>query len=433
MQLIKNKILIDLKNTKEEYLLVNLLFGLVDILNREEAIIINKWQGQKSININSEFEKNFYDELLKRKYIMTSKEESYIRQSIIDSQKKSIENLLTISRSASFIFSYSCNFACPYCYENNRDNSKNIMTTDMIDKILSLYSNEINHIGFFGGEPLLLENKHLITYIANKIPNAMYTVITNGYFLEEYIDIFKSLNIGMIQVTLDGDEQHHNKTRKLKNGNNTFSKIINNIKLYIYNKIPIKIRMNITDSNKENCFNLRRTLIEELGSSYLNFEMQPLFNYSYKKQATFYTDMLHNDKTVGIRNVIFNTLPPLSNFIFNNVKFDPSIRFCDSEFQNRFYDCYGNIYSCILSVGEQTKKIGSFYPEFELEKNSLLNYDITKNAICNECNLALICGGGCPYHVMDTNGNITTPNCSNIKNEIENLIPLLYKEKFSVT
>jgi len=162
----------------------------------------------------------------------------------------------------------------------------------------------------------------------------------------------------------------------------------------------------------------------------LNFEMQPLFNYSYEKQATFYKDMLKNDKDIGAKNVIFHTLPRLSNFLFNHSPLSPMIRFCESESQNRFYDCYGDIYSCILSVGEKNKKIGSFYPQLKLKENSLLSYDITANPQCIECNLALLCGGGCPYYTMDNEGKIQKANCANIKNEIDNIIPILYKERF---
>ena len=430
MKLIKNKILINLKNSKNEYLLVNILFGLVDLLTEDEANIIKKWMNLDNIFPTNATEQELYNSLNARFYFLSEPEENKLRDKIISMQVQSPSVKLIASKSASFIFSYACNFKCPYCFEGNRTQNRNIMTIDMIDKVLSLYPDGINHIGFFGGEPLLPQNKHLIMHIINKVPSAYYTIITNGYYLDQFIPIIKSIQVAMVQVTLDGCEQQHNKTRTLKNGKPTYQKIISNIQLCIENEIPVKIRMNLTRDNIDDCHNERQNLLSKLGNKYLSFELQPLFEYSYQEQATFFHEMLSKDKLANSINRIWNTLPRLSNFIFNNGKLYPLIRFCESEAQNRFYDCDGNIYSCILSVGEEKKSIGHYYPSLQLKDKSLLTYNITKNPTCKKCNLALICGGGCPYHIMDSNGNINSTNCSNLKNEIDNLIPALYKAKY---
>ena len=84
--------------------------------------------------------------------------------------------------------------------------------------------------------------------------------------------------------------------------------------------------------------------------------------------------------------------------------------------------------SCILSVGERNKSIGKYYPKLDIKKDSIFTYNITTNEKCSKCNYSLICGGGCPYHVLDEKGSILCPNCFNLKNEIDYIIPTLYKQ-----
>lgn len=430
MRLIKNKLLIDLKNTKKEFLLVNILYGYIDILNNDEVNIIKRWWKSGDIVPSNIIEKQFFNELKARNYFLTEEEENDIREKIVQSQKYSDKERLTFSKSASFIFSYACNFRCPYCFEKSNNAEKKQMSLEMVDKVIEIYQGELSHVGFFGGEPLLPANEKIIRYIVKKLPYAYYTVITNGYYLDRFASLIRNINIAMIQVTLDGDRQTHNKSRVLKNGRPTYDKILDNIQSCVAADVPVKIRMNLTEKNIDECYQTREELSNLFKGKKVFFEMQPLFNYSYSRQADFFSKMLREDRNVMAKNIIWKTLPNLSNAIFNGAQLKPVIRFCQSEFQNRFYDCEGDIYSCILSVGEKSKRIGTYYPQLNLKQDSLLTYDITQNGRCNQCSLALLCGGGCPYYIMDDNGKINCTNCENIRNEVENIIPLLYREKY---
>ena len=104
-----------------------------------------------------------------------------------------------------------CNFACPYCYEPDRDvvymsdkTEKNIISFmkrfPKVDRII---------ITWYGGEPLLAFDRILSmnTKIADlKIPYESI-IITNGYLLnQEVIDRLEELKTGRIQITLDGCE-----------------------------------------------------------------------------------------------------------------------------------------------------------------------------------------------------------------------------------
>ena len=160
-----------------------------------------------------------------------------------------------------FITNYSCNFACSYCYQDQYNNPKQELSTELIDSFFQYIQSEFagrkKYITVFGGEPLLNNPKQKIL-INHLIENANESnleicFVTNGYTLEEYIPILKSGKIREIQVTLDGTEAVHNKRRFLKGGAGTFDKIVRGIDACLENHIPVNLRM---VADKENIDNL---------------------------------------------------------------------------------------------------------------------------------------------------------------------------------
>ena len=79
MKIIRNKVLIDLKTKKEEYMLVNILFGLVDVISKKEAQLLIRWENEESIILQNDEEQAFYNALLHRNYIMDREKENSLR------------------------------------------------------------------------------------------------------------------------------------------------------------------------------------------------------------------------------------------------------------------------------------------------------------------------------------------------------------------
>ena len=150
-----------------------------------------------------------------------------------------------------FITNYSCNFACSYCYQDQYNNPKQELSTELIDSFFQYIQSEFagrkKYITVFGGEPLLNNPKQkiLLKHLIEKAneSNLEICFVTNGYTLEEYIPILKNGKIREIQVTLDGTETIHNKRRFLKGGAGTFDKIVKGIDACLENNIPVNLRM----------------------------------------------------------------------------------------------------------------------------------------------------------------------------------------------
>lgn len=205
-----------------------------------------------------------------------------------------------------FVLTYKCNFACPYCYEKKVKENRKSFTIDMVDKVFDLYKN-IEKISFFGGEPLLLENRKIIEYIVKKRPNDIYSMMTNGYYLEEFCNIFKNKKVECIQVTMDGPKKIHNKSRVLKNGDGTFEKIMKGIYSALKCGYPIRIRMNVNERNISDCIKFREELCEELKEyeKLVSFELYPIFQVKEKSKLLemLYTEDLkekESEKVVKI-------------------------------------------------------------------------------------------------------------------------------------
>lgn len=424
MRIIHNVIIIDLKNSCGEFLLVNGLNGYVDIIQRDEFDIISAWI-QKNEITEDEFNRELVDKLTKRKYIMDIKEEQEQRENVMQRLKKKMDEAKEKHNSACFVITYGCNFSCPYCYEKDFRSPK-IITKNMVDKVFAV-SDELKYISFFGGEPLLLSNRDIIEYIMQKGPNASYSAITNGYYLHEFIDLFKNVKVTNIQVAIDGTENKHNKTRRLSNGYPTYKKILEGVQEYVQNNIPITIRMNISSENLSDCLEEKRLLENTDWGKKVNFELQPLFQCRRYIQEKIYQNLFVSDAIKDTTsNRILKKLLPISNFLYNGTRLRPILKACDRDGQTRFYDAFGDIYNCILAVGDKRKSIGMYYPTLCLKEKSFATRDVTMIEKCKSCKFALFCGGGCP-NGLPPDIDIYTPNCENFFYDLNYIVPVAYK------
>ena len=443
MKLTDYCIIVPIKDAQDRHILINTLNGNMHVMDRLEAECIETWGKNTDIIPNNIFEKQLYSQLLETNYLFNNEiEESEAIKSTLELCKKQHRLKNQSITDAVFVLTYQCNFACPYCYETDASNlAKSIMTKSMIDQIFSLHQNHLEKITFYGGEPFLLPNREIIKYIISKAPQAIFSATTNGYFLEEYFDVLQQLKISYIMVTLDGPQEIHNQTRILKNGKGTFEKIERGIRLYLEHAIPIKIRMNISNTNLDACLELRKEYIntfpQQYNSGLLFFELQPVFQLPIEErknieQAIYFAEEkggniipLRSKNNTMVRSMSY----PLRVFVQNmENKFRPKYTYCDAESSRRFYDADGNIYSCILALGNPQAAIGSYYPEVMIKSNSMLDRNIESIEVCSQCKLRFFCGGGCANEIIDSEGNTKRPNCAAIKRDIFVELPQLFRK-----
>ena len=155
-----------------------------------------------------------------------------------------------------------CNFACPYCFEGEK--KAIVITDEVIDCIIHFINGYTSvkklNLTWYGGEPLMAFNK--IKQIIHKIHTecrveiCSQSIITNAYLLSDnVIRDMMELGFTQIQISFDGDEDNHNKTRFLKGSKGkTFARIIKNLDNLV-NQTPdnfkIDLRINVNKTNEK--------------------------------------------------------------------------------------------------------------------------------------------------------------------------------------
>ena len=152
-----------------------------------------------------------------------------------------------------------CNFICNYCYESH---DKKEFSTELLENLYSSIINysqnyQLNKIGieWYGGEPLLSKDKivsftkKLNEYCIKNNIAAAYAITTNGYELTpDVAKTFLEIGIKSFQITIDGNEELHNKLRPLKSGKGTWKQIMDNLKFMatLPDNFHVMIRVNYT-------------------------------------------------------------------------------------------------------------------------------------------------------------------------------------------
>lgn len=327
----------------------------------------------------------------------------------------------------------ACNFACPYCYEANLPVS--IMNEEVEEKIID-FINSFQHrcdtleICWEGGEPLLGFNriKSLLDKIKTRslLPLAYHSIITNGYlFSEEIANYFCGVNLNFAQITIDGREKTHNKTRVLKSGADSYERIISNIDM-ITRLIPecmVVVRTNIHEGNKK-----------EFGSIYKEFskkwenrkvKMFPAFVMpnanckvsccSPQEKTDFFIDL---KRTEGIEKI---------NFIPRH-----RIGSCSATSENSYIiSPDGDLFKCWNDIGIKDRCVGNVYEGITnntLIAKYMVGSDKYSSAECKDCSLFPICEGGCNRRRMDNVTQSTNyPLCPFTQKGIEDYLYEHYK------
>jgi len=417
----------------ENHFIVNLLTGNADILNKDETEQLQSLISRKDIS-----DVDFRNELAEKGYLSEEAEEKKLYRTryldFLDSRSKDEIQLF-------FVTNYSCNFACTYCYQDQYSNPDIQLNNDIIDSFFNYVKNEFagrdKYITVFGGEPLLSspKQKASIEYLLTKSSDANLDIsfVTNGYNLENYIDIFRNKRIREIQVTLDGTEPIHDSRRFLKGGNGTFSEIVNGIDACLENKITVNLRMVIDKENIENLPDLARFAIDkgwtkspyfktQIGRNYELHHCQSSPDKLFSRVSLFETIY---DLTKQHPHILefYKPAYSITKFLSENgslpeALFD-SCPACKTEWA---FDYTGQIYSCTATVGKTDESLGSFYPAIMKNTEKIEEWesrDVTSIPECKNCNLQLACGGGCGSVAKNNSGSVCSPDCRPITELLE--------------
>jgi radical SAM protein with 4Fe4S-binding SPASM domain len=168
---------------------------------------------------------------------------------------------------------HECNLKCKHCYNRGKKDQKQLdikkwmNTFRQSNELLDTFSAKA-HIGISGGEPLLYDKfENLILNLKRTINPDSITILTNGTLLNENHCIFFKENKLKIQISLDGWNIIIND--KIR-GMNSFTKILNGIKLLNKFSIPFSLQTTLMKQNFQHIDKLF-DIAKKLNAQELNF------------------------------------------------------------------------------------------------------------------------------------------------------------------
>lgn len=301
-----------------------------------------------------------------------------------------------------------CNFRCWYCYESHK--AQTVMSDDIIiktNKFISNISSKFKNIelSFFGGEPLLEFNKivipiceHLRSIAETKGISYSISFTTNGFLLtDDMINKLTNFNVSLLQITLDGNEESHNKVR-ISHTNNSFRTIITNIHKLTKAKLPVLVRINVTSKNIIGSLD-----IPEFFNNFNKEEKEYLHVIVQQVWQDSTNDILDDIWALYSRFYEYGIMPWPRKF-----NFIKDICYAD-KLHSAIINYNGNIHKCTAMDFEESLSDGTLDDMGNFDTAPAFNRRMLKrrnNTICEACRIRPICNGGCLKNLIKNDGTL---------------------------
>jgi uncharacterized protein len=320
--------------------------------------------------------------------------------------------------------SETCNFNCPYCFiYDRRGFNMKPWVYDAVLKYIEKNAGEHGNIkiNWFGGEPTL-GHDNIVSFsrrlndliAARKFETKVYTMVTNGYLLtKERLKTYAELGINMFQVTLDGNEATHDKTRCLVNGGRTFATIWKNLTDIKSTdcRFDMAIRVNFLKGMEKEIGDLTGKFAETFGKDdRFSIYFRPVYNFETKRDdiCAVQDDIYSLEAGVDLQ-MKYNlqaaeaTGTLRTRFLLSNPVPHPIPGWCDTEKKNFWViGADGLLFKCDSYIGAKEQAVARLTGNGDVEplegaynwnKNI---YEDEKNKKCMGCKMLPLCQGGCP-------------------------------------
>lgn len=302
----------------------------------------------------------------------------------------------------------NCNFKCWYCYETHIKDSK--MEEDMVERTCKFIRNvlegnanlKVFALSFFGGEPLLYYQKVVIPILeyacrVTQEYGVQFTsdFTTNGFLINpEMTSEFKRLNVNSFQITLDGNQQHHDTVRFVSKTRGSYFEIVRNIILLAQSHFRVTLRINYTQDNLDKIEDILHDI------SCLSEEDRKFVVLSPHK---VWQD---ENRDLGPKVKEFMKLVKLLGFATTHSVMSDSVRYsCYADKKNQATINYnGEVFKCTARDFTSDNKEGILTQDGKIEWNQKYHTRLSaklKNPPCLECSILPICGGGCSQKAME--------------------------------
>jgi uncharacterized protein len=356
-----------------------------------------------------------------------------------------------------------CNFACDYCIQGdhgdyNKHAHKMSMenaarVADWAEAQLDALKPSSFVITFFGGEPLL--NLPVLFYLAERLQAStaargirqLINVITNGLLLTPAIvQRLNPCGLNGVKITLDGDQQTHDRMRPLRGGQGTFDKIIRNLR-EVAGLTRIAIGGNFDADSVDSYPALLDFLREqEFASSITKVAFKPVIKMPKPAEPARPSNVIaltlvSDEKPLGGScmsaagsSAGSQTSSPGSSICDSCHFVDEKMTFLREETRRRGFPTIdgvhmgpceihrrhahtigpdGDLYACPGFAGDASQSVGHItQPVQAAQAAAAARFDaISGWRKCGDCSFIPVCAGGCSVAAHSELGDMNTPSC----------------------
>lgn len=333
---------------------------------------------------------------------------------------------------------FACNFKCIYCYE--KDLPSKVMDESTQNQIIEFLKHaqqnkQINlTLCWHGGEPLVAFSsiKGILTKIEQEhsIKLVSHSMVTNGYLLDDEKCYFlKKHKLESIQITIDGRQATHDKSRIHKLGIPTYETIIQNIER-IFRIIPechVTVRVNVHSQNQKDFPFLYKELKDKWAGN--NFTINMV--YANEVDSSCQVACLSDKDKLSFVYELYKEHDIKDIFISSKPKVGGCLASCINSF---VVGPEGEIYKCWVDVGKPHKVVGDIF-SFKNSGYILSEYtvgcDMFSDKKCMDCTFSPICEGGCAVRRYNSKyNNIAYDPCPVDDKGFATLLKIYYNKKY---
>ncbi len=334
----------------------------------------------------------------------------------------------------------NCNFRCDYCYE---EHLKITMPRAVEEALVRWVEQRVRmvdelHVTWYGGEPLLPGAYAVVERLSeafNRLAGECgmkYSahLVTNGFLLDRpKMEALARMGVDLVQVTLDGPPDIHDKRRHLAGGQGTFRRIIDNV-TETMDLAEFQVRINIDRRNAMSALEV----VEILEKEGLGGKVRPHLAQVTTGGGTcgnihemFYSSADFAKMEIEIYREALGRGLRIARYPFRI----PGA-YCTSDRMNAYViSPNGSIFKCWHEVTMSPEKsIGSLLDEQEpfqkFNEDRWLGWDALEKRECRSCDILPMCHGGCPLQAME-HPERDRGACEHYKFHLEQLLGLRYK------
>lgn len=333
-----------------------------------------------------------------------------------------------------FITSLNCNLACPYCFQKAYADSLGFLTRRQVDMAIGVIeaseqrvsdmrgAPSLPKISITGGEPLLPSraNRDVLDYLVGRLIDRgwPFNITTNGTHLRRFVERHEvTPQCRNIQVTLDGPRDIHNLRRGFRGGRPSFDVIAEGVDAALRAGWKITLRVNLDTSNVHRLEELGTFIRERGWQSFEHFSayVSPVTDHGSASgvEAPDEADLLslvldEVRERPWIRDVFdirhFRGFSYVEQMLVYKTPRFPVVFRCEAITGMYIFDPSGSIHVCLEAVGQTHRRIGTYDPEFAINKAAARAWS-DRNVLampkCVDCKVRFVCAGGCAQEAFN--------------------------------